>query len=64
MLRLARPAGVPVSHQVSATRGQEPTVRVSAFDRAAMASAMTKKLPLNMLTPDSLKPLPEDARQP
>ena len=57
MLGLARPACAPLSRHASATRVQVPGRVAPAFalavEQVAMASAMVKKLPLNMLTPDT-----------
>ena len=53
MLGLARPAGAPLSRHASATR-PVPGRLAPALKWVAMASAMVTKLPLNMLTPDTV----------
>ena len=54
MLGLERPAGAPFSRHASATRCPVPVRLASALKWVAMASAMVTKLPLNMLTPDTV----------
>jgi len=54
MLGLARPAGAPLSRHASAVRCQVPARVAPALKWVAMASAMVTKLPLNMLTPDTV----------